>query len=118
MSLATNLVINLMRIDETKLNIIKYNDLCGTVITDLYRVSLQGPFIKYVKLFLANFGPPPSVTHPQSTSHISDPPINSRPSTKAPFTNSLSIIRGVFVWGGLLPGKVLFGVVFVRSSFC
>src|SRR6218665_1811221 len=33
-------------------------------------------------------------TSPESTSHISDPPIFSRPSTKAPCTNSLSIVRG------------------------
>src|SRR6218665_3335668 len=45
----------------------------------------------YVTLFLANFAPPPPVTlchtsrDPQkSTSHISDPPIFSRPSTKIP----------------------------------
>src|SRR6218665_2485448 len=51
-----------------------------------------GPSIKYVKLFLANFDPPPlchTLSHipgpPESTSHISDPPpISSRPSTKIP----------------------------------
>src|SRR6218665_3621576 len=66
-------------------------------------------------LFLANFYPSPlshSVTHPgtpQSTSHISDPPnFFSRPSTKnrtkAPCTNYLSIVCGVFVWEGLSEG--------------
>src|SRR6218665_184792 len=49
-----------------------------------------GPSMQYVTLFLANFDLcPPShfVTHPgtpESTSHISDPPIFSRPSTKIP----------------------------------
>src|SRR6218665_926801 len=89
----------------------------------------QGPSIKYVTLFLANFDPlslSHFVTHPgtpKSTSHISDPPIFSRPSTKNPdkcplykFSLNCSrgflsgcFVRGYFVW------KVLFGVVFVHS---
>src|SRR6218665_1598640 len=87
----------------------------------------MGPSIKYVTLFLANFNPLSSVTlchtsrDPQSTSHISDPPIFSRPSTKnpdkAPCTNSLSIVSG-----GFCPGIFVRGVFclegFVRSPFC
>src|SRR6218665_2530149 len=86
----------------------------------------QGPSIKYITLFLANFDPLPLshfVTHPgtpQSTSHISDPPIFSRPSTKKPgqtCTNSLSIVRGVFC-----PRVFCHGVFclegFVRGGFC
>src|SRR6218665_3937605 len=66
------------------------------------------------------------VTHPgtpKSKSHISDPPIFYRPSTKKPDKNPLNkfslncsrgflsggFVRGSFVW------KVLSGVVFVRS---
>src|SRR6218665_3163628 len=51
----------------------------------------SAPSIKYFMLFLANFAPPAPVTlwhtsrdPPKSTSHISDPPIFSRPSTKNP----------------------------------
>src|SRR6218665_295284 len=50
----------------------------------------KGPSIKYVTLFFANFYPLPchTLSHilgpPESTSHISDPPIFSRPSTKYP----------------------------------
>src|SRR6218665_2908333 len=77
------------------------------------------------------FVPPLShfVTHPgtpESTSHLSDPLIFSRPSTKntdkSPLYKfslncsrgflSVGFLRGSFVW------KVLSGVVFVRSSFC
>src|SRR6218665_32241 len=74
----------------------------------------MGPYIKYVTLFLTNFDPLPchTLSHipdPQkSTSHISDPPIFSRPSTKNPdksplYTNSLSlnIVSGSFVKGSL-----------------
>src|SRR6218665_2977462 len=92
----------------------------------------MGPSIKYVTLFLANFYPLPLshfVTHPgtpESTSHISDPPIFSRPSTKtrtkAHCSNSLSIVRGSFCPGVFVRGsfvwKVLSGVVFVHSPFC
>src|SRR6218665_1950924 len=41
----------------------------------------MGPSIKYVTLFLANFAPLP-LSH--FVTHISDPPIFSRPSTKIP----------------------------------
>src|SRR6218665_2826591 len=67
-------------------------------------------------LFLANFDPSPlchALSHiprpPKSTSHISDPPDflvglvqNNR--TKAPCTNSLTIVCGVFVWENLSEG--------------
>src|SRR6218665_1802600 len=51
------------------------------IVIPLFRLALQGPSIKYVTLFLANFYPPPPVTlrhtsrdpSPESTSHISDP---------------------------------------------
>src|SRR6218665_847483 len=84
----------------------------------------RGLSIKYVTLSLANFDPPPpchTLSHipgpPKSTSHISDLPIFSWPSTKtrtkALCTNSLSIFRGVFcpgVWsGGLLSGRFCSG---------
>src|SRR6218665_2313733 len=87
----------------------------------------MGPSIKYVTLFLANFYPPPLshfVTHPgtppESTSHMSDPPIFRRPSTKNPdknpCANSVSIVRGGFVRGFCQGIFCLEG--FVRGSFC
>src|SRR6218665_3646763 len=87
-------------------------------------------YIKYVTLFLANFYFPSlcnTYRDPhESTSHISDPPIFRRPSTKNPDKSPLykfclncsqgflswGFVRGSFVW------KVLSGVVFVRSIFC
>src|SRR6218665_488507 len=94
--------------------------------------SVKGPSIKYVTLFLANFYPLPCYTFPhipgppEGTSHISDPPIFSKPSTKnrtkAPCPNSLSIVRGGFCPEDFVRGsfvwKVLSGVVFVHSPFC
>src|SRR6218665_827712 len=57
----------------------------------LNRHVCWGPSLKYLTPFLANFPPPPRVTlchtsrdPPNSTSHISDPPIFSKPSTKYP----------------------------------
>src|SRR6218665_3739592 len=81
----------------------------------------KGPSIKYVTLFLANFYPPPSChtsSHipgpPESTSHISDPPISRRPSRKNPDKSPLVqilfhlfaevFVRGVLS-GGLLSGR-------------
>src|SRR6218665_1113967 len=87
-----------------------------------------GPSIKYVTLFLANFDPPPPVTlchisgePPQSTSHISELPIFSTPSTKIPDNSPLNkfplncswgflsggFVRGSFVWGGFCPFPLL-----------
>src|SRR6218665_3573554 len=74
------------------------------------------PFIKYVTLFLANFYPPSPVTirhtsrdPPESMSHISNPPIFRRPSTKNPDKRPLvqilsQLFVGVFV-RGLLSGR-------------
>src|SRR6218665_1238026 len=86
-------------------------------------IPALGPSIKYITLFLANSDPllPLShfVTHPgtpkvRNTSR--NPQIFSRPSTKSrtkvPFTNSLSVVHGVFCQGVFcLEG-------FVRSGFC
>src|SRR6218665_2345298 len=61
-------------------------------------------------------GPPP-----ESTSHISDPQIFCRPSTKsrikAPCTNSISIVRGGFCPGGFCQGVCCLEG-FVRVGFC
>src|SRR6218665_1069465 len=92
----------------------------------------KGPSIKYVTLFLDNFDPLPchTLSHipglpKKGTSHISDPPIFSRPSTKTgqnPAVQILSIVCAGFCPGGFVRGslvwKVLSGVVFVRSPFC
>src|SRR6218665_2080839 len=73
--------------------------------------------------------PPPchTLSHipgpPESTSHISDPPIFSRPSTKNPdksplYKLSLNCLRGFYPRGFVRKSfvwKVLSGVVFVRS---
>src|SRR6218665_1901228 len=86
----------------------------------------QGPSIKYVTPFLANFDPFPLshfVTHPGTpkkyVTHLG-PPIFSRPSTKhpnknlkKPCTNSLSIVREAYVRGIL--SRVLED--FVRGGF-
>ena len=79
--------------------------------------SGKGPSIKYVTLFLANFDPLPLsyfVTHPgtpESTSHISDPPIFSRPSTKIPVKSPLFKFyincSQRFLSGGFCPGSFL-----------
>src|SRR6218665_3979440 len=84
--------------------------------------AIKEPSIKYVTLFLANYNPLPLShfgTHtgtPQSTSHISDPPIFSRPSTKNPdkkslYKFSLSCSRVLFKGVFSLEG-------FVRGDFC
>src|SRR6218665_2215492 len=89
-----------------------------------------GPSIKYVTLFLANFD-----SHPpcHTLSHIQGPPrkyvahlgplflvgLVQKTRTKAPCTNSLSIVRGGFCPGSFVRGsfvwKVLSEVVFVHS---
>src|SRR6218665_1929646 len=90
-------------------------------------VSALGAVHKVRHAIFGQFLPPPPVTlchtsrDPQkSTSHISDPPFFSRPSrkirTEAPCTNSLSIVREVFVRGGLSGVFCLEG--FVRGGFC
>src|SRR6218665_2250652 len=87
-------------------------------------MAKQGPSIKYVTLFLANFDPHPHVTlchtsrdPPKSTSHISDPPHFSRPSTKNPDKSPLykfslncsqgfcsGVCQGVFCLEGFVRG--------------
>src|SRR6218665_3666414 len=79
----------------------------------------RGPSIKYVTLFLANFDPPLPLSHfithlgnpPESTPHISDPPIFSRPSTKIPdksplYKFYLNCLQR-FLSGGFCPGWLL-----------
>src|SRR6218665_576757 len=88
----------------------------------------MGPSIKYVTLFLTNFYPPPPVTlcHTSRTlqkyvTHLGPPSdflagLVEKIRTKEPCTNSLSIVRRVFVRG------VCQGVFcledFVRGGFC
>src|SRR6218665_2037418 len=79
----------------------------------------MGPSIKYVMLFLVNFYPPPlchTLSHipgppPKSTSHISDPPflvgLIQKTRTKAPCTNSFSIVRGGFCLERFVRGGIL-----------
>ena len=81
----------------------------------------MGPSIKYVKLFLANFDPPPPVTlchtsrdPPPKVRHTSrtSPPrflvgLVQKSRTKGPCTNSISIVRGGFCPGGFCPGWFL-----------
>src|SRR6218665_3864683 len=93
----------------------------------------KGPSIKYITLFLASFYPLPLshfVTHPgtppESTSHISEPPIFSRPSTNNPdksplYKFSLKIVREGFCPGvlseGLLSGRFCLGWFLSISPF-
>src|SRR6218665_2258849 len=97
----------------------------------LDRSYTQGPSIKYVTLFLANFDPLPLslfVTHPGTlqkyVTHLGPPPpIFSRPSQKNPdksplykFSLNRAFVRGLlsgvfclegFVWGGFCPYPLL-----------
>src|SRR6218665_1162679 len=101
-----------------------------------FRSSPKGPSIKYVMLFLANFNlpspchtlshipGPPKVRHTSRTPRflVGLPGLVQETRTKAPCTNSLSIVREGFSPGGFIQGffdwKVLSRVVFVRSLFC
>src|SRR6218665_421379 len=95
-------------------------------------ICYKGPSIKYVTLFLANFYPLTSVTlchtsrdPPESTSCISDPRflvgLVQKSRTKAPCTNSVSIVRGCFcpgvLSGGLLSGRFYPGCFLSVPSF-
>src|SRR6218665_488764 len=92
-------------------------------------VSLLGPSIKYVTLFLANFDPPIHLPHfvthpgpPKSRSHISNPLIFCRPSTKEPGQRPpvqilSQLFTGVFCLGSFV-WKVLSGVVLIRFPSC
>src|SRR6218665_2374301 len=89
-----------------------------------YCSFIEGPSIKYITLFLANFDPLPPVTlchtsrAPTKVRHTSRTPpgfvvfLVQKSRTKVPGTNSISI-----VCGGFCPG-VLSGLFFVRSPFC
>src|SRR6218665_4022794 len=70
-----------------------------------------GRSIKYVTLFLANFDPlphdpPPKVRHTSQTPRFLVGLVQ-KTRTKAPCTNSLSIVRRVFVRGGFCPFPLL-----------
>src|SRR6218665_1617343 len=98
----------------------------------LYNTAHKGPSIKYVTLFLANFYSPLShfVTHPGTpqkyVTNLGPPRFFSRPSTKNPDKSPLYKFSLNCLWGfcpggfvrGSLVWKVLYGVVFVHSSFC
>src|SRR6218665_1231242 len=79
----------------------------------------EGPSIKYVTLFVANFDLPTTPCHtlshipgpPKSTSHISDPPIFSRPSTKILDKSPL------YKFYLNCSQRFLSGLVFVHSPF-
>src|SRR6218665_2925851 len=93
--------------------------------------SRMGPSIKYVTLFLANFDPSP-VTHPGTppkkyVTHLGPPKflvgLVQKTLTKAPCTNSLSIVRGGFcprilslVWKVL--SEVLLSVLLISECMC
>src|SRR6218665_4044208 len=92
------------------------------------RWRAKGPSIKYVTLFWPILTPPPvTLCHtsrdPLKVRHTSrtTPPIFSRPSTKtqtkAPCTNSLSIVRRGFCPGGFVRG-VFCLEDFVWGGFC
>src|SRR6218665_1002389 len=87
-------------------------------------IGLQGPFIKYVTLFLAKFDPPLPVTLCHTSrdprkyvTHPGPPPrflvgLVQKSRTKVPCTNYISIVRGgfcpgVFVWVGFCPFPLL-----------
>ena len=85
-----------------------------TILFTYYLNAALGAVHKVRHAILANFDPP-SLCHtlshiprpPESTSHISDPPIFTRPivqksRTKVPGTNSISIVRGRFCPGWFL----------------
>src|SRR6218665_3173174 len=89
--------------------------------------------IKYVTLFVTNFDPLPLshlVTHPGTPKKVRQTSRNPRflvglvqeTWTKAPCTNTLSIVRGASCPGAFVTGsfvwKVLFWVVFVHFPFC
>src|SRR6218665_3577896 len=108
-----------MHVESSVLRKLNFNNVGhGTIVSTWTSVGTVHK-VAYVKLFSANFDPLPLlhfVTHhgtPQSTSHISDPPILvglvQKTWTKALCTNSLSIVRGGFcpgcLSGGLLSGR-------------
>src|SRR6218665_3294255 len=97
------------------------NDILREIdFTGIITEFASGPSIKYVMLFLASFDPLPLshfVTHPgipPKVRHTSRTPrflvgLVQKTRTKTPCTNSLLIVRGVFVQ------VALSGVVFVHS---
>src|SRR6218665_1831383 len=93
-----------------------------------YIIRTQGPSIKYVTLFLANFDPLPLshfVTHPRTplkyVTHLGHPPqflvgLVQSSRTKVPCTNSISIVREGFC-PGFCPGWFL-SVPLVSQYIC
>ena len=93
-------------------------------------IVVRGPSIKYVTLFLANFAPSPchTLSHIRGSPRKYVTPLGSprflvdlvqKSRTKAPCTNSISILRGGFCPAGFCQRvfclEGLSGLVFVRS---
>ena len=96
-------------------------------------VEILGAVHKVRHAIFGQFRPPPLshfVTHPGTpqkyVTHLGPPRflvgLVQKTQTKAPCTNSLSIVRGGFCRGAFVKGsfvfKVLCGVIFVHSPFC
>src|SRR6218665_1445706 len=95
---------------DIKTNHIQITLLIGYGLGAVHKVrhAIFGQFLSPSPCYTLSHIPGPQ----QTTAHISDPPIFSRPSTKtrtkAPCKNSLSIVRGrYFVWGGFYPFPLL-----------
>ena len=106
---------------------LSYIDIFFGISMNLWWSSIFGAVHKVRQAIFGQFWPPLPVTlchtsrdpTPKSSSHIWDPPFLvghlQKTRTKAPCTNSFSIVRGGFCPGFLsFVWKVLSGVVFVR----
>src|SRR6218665_3128064 len=98
---------------------------------DASRIYAKAPSLKYAMLFLANFDPPVTFCHtyrnPPKVHHTSRTPrflvgLVQKIRTKAPCTNSVSIVHGGFcpgvLSGGLLSGRFCSGWFLSVSPFC